>query len=55
MPEILQWQRERLVAKLEDAEVQLENNALSKSYADGEAYRRCRRTDRPEAHVKERP
>ena len=28
MPEILQWQRERLVAKLEDAEVQLENNRL---------------------------
>ena len=26
MPEILQWQRRRLVAKLEDAEVQLENN-----------------------------
>ena len=25
MPEILQWQRERLVAKLEDAQVQLEN------------------------------
>ncbi|MDP0984041.1 endoribonuclease YicC domain-containing protein, partial [Klebsiella variicola] len=28
MPEILKWQRERLVAKLEDAEVQLENNRL---------------------------
>ncbi|MGK7293371.1 YicC/YloC family endoribonuclease, partial [Salmonella enterica] len=28
MPEILQWQRERLVAKLEDAQVQLENNRL---------------------------
>lgn len=28
MPEILQWQRERLVSKLEDAEVQLENNRL---------------------------
>ena len=28
MPEILKWQRERLVAKLEEAEVQLENNRL---------------------------
>lgn len=28
MPEILQWQRERLIAKLEDAQVQLENNRL---------------------------
>ncbi len=28
MPEVLQWQRERLVAKLEEAEVQLENNRL---------------------------
>ncbi len=32
MPEILQWQRERLVAKLEDAQVQLENNRLSRSW-----------------------
>ena len=28
MPEVLQWQRERLVAKLEEAEVQLENTRL---------------------------
>ncbi|MFP1455492.1 endoribonuclease YicC domain-containing protein [Escherichia coli] len=28
MPEILQWRRRRLVAKLEDAQVQLENNRL---------------------------
>lgn len=28
MPEVLQWQRDRLVAKLEDAEVQLENTRL---------------------------
>ncbi len=28
MPEVLRWQRERLVAKLEEAEVQLENNRL---------------------------
>ena len=28
MPEILQWQRERLVNKLEEAQVQLENNRL---------------------------
>ena len=28
MPEILQWQRERLVAKLEDAQVQLENTTV---------------------------
>ncbi|TGC92008.1 hypothetical protein C9F04_02515, partial [Salmonella enterica subsp. enterica serovar Wilhelmsburg] len=28
MPEILQWQRERLVAKLEAAQVQLDNNRL---------------------------
>ncbi|ATS95060.1 YicC family protein [Salmonella enterica subsp. enterica serovar Enteritidis] len=41
MPEILQWQRERLVAKLEDAQVQLENNRLEQEL------------DRLEAHVKE--
>ncbi|EEJ9334830.1 TPA: YicC family protein [Salmonella enterica subsp. enterica] len=41
MPEILQWQRERLVAKLEDAQVQLENNRLEQEL------------DRLEAHIKE--
>ena len=28
MPEILQWQRERLTNKLEEAQVQVDNNRL---------------------------
>ena len=47
MPEILQWQRERLVAKLEDAQVQLELVLLAQRIDVAEEL------DRLEAHVKE--
>ncbi len=54
MPEVLKWQRERLVTKLEEAEVQLENNRLEQ-----ELVMMAQRTDvaeeldRLDAHVKE--
>jgi uncharacterized protein (TIGR00255 family) len=47
MPEVLQWQRERLVAKLEEAEVQLENNRGTRAGAHGAACGRCRRAGPP--------
>ncbi len=54
MPEVLKWQRERLVTKLEEAEVQLETNRLEQ-----ELVMMAQRTDvaeeldRLDAHVKE--
>ena len=54
MPEVLKWQRERLITKLEEAEVQLENNRLEQ-----ELVMMAQRTDvaeeldRLDAHVKE--
>ena len=53
MPEILQWQRERLVAKLEDAEVQLENNRLEQELVLAQRIDVAEELDRLEAHVKE--
>ena len=54
MPEILQWQRERLVAKLEDAEVQLENNRLEQELVlMAQRIDVAEELDRLEAHVKE--
>ncbi|MFY9994286.1 MAG: YicC/YloC family endoribonuclease [Leclercia sp.] len=54
MPEILQWQRERLVAKLEDAEVQLENNRLEQELVlMAQRIDVSEELDRLEAHVKE--
>ncbi len=54
MPEILQWQRERPVAKLEDAEVQLENNRLEQELVlMAQRIDVAEELDRPEAHVKE--
>ena len=54
MPEILQWQRERLVAKLEDAQVQLENNRLEQELVLlAQRIDVAEELDRLEAHVKE--
>lgn len=54
MPEVIQWQRERLISKLEEAEIQLENNRLEQ-----ELVIMAQRLDvaeelgRLEAHIKE--
>lgn len=54
MPEILQWQRERLVAQLEDAQVQLENNRLEQELVMmAQRIDVAEELDRLEAHVKE--
>lgn len=54
MPEILQWQRERLVARLEEAEVQLENNRLEQELVLlAQRIDVAEELDRLEAHVKE--
>jgi uncharacterized protein (TIGR00255 family) len=54
MPEVLQWQRERLVAKLEEAEVQLENNRLEQELVlMAQRMDVAEELDRLEAHVKE--
>ncbi|EDZ0743828.1 YicC family protein [Salmonella enterica] len=54
MPEILQWQRERLVAKLEDAQVQLENNRLEQELVMmAQRIDVAEELDRLEAHIKE--
>ncbi|MDU6080337.1 MAG: YicC/YloC family endoribonuclease, partial [Pantoea sp.] len=54
MPEILKWQRERLVAKLEEAEVQLENNRLEQELVMmAQRIDVAEELDRLEAHIKE--
>lgn len=54
MPNILQWQRERLVSKLEDANVQLENNRLEQELVLlAQRADVAEELDRLEAHVKE--
>lgn len=54
MPEILQWQRERLVSKLEEAQVQLENNRLEQELVlMAQRVDVAEELDRLEAHVKE--
>ena len=54
MPEVLKWQRERLVAKLEDAQVQLENNRLEQELVlMAQRVDVAEELDRLEAHVKE--
>ncbi|WP_029685032.1 YicC/YloC family endoribonuclease [Tatumella saanichensis] len=54
MPEVLKWQRERLVAKLEDADVQLENNRLEQELVMlAQRVDVAEELDRLEAHVKE--
>lgn len=54
MPEVLKWQRERLIAKLEDADVQLENNRLEQELVMlAQRVDVAEELDRLEAHVKE--
>ncbi|AEX54222.1 YicC family protein [Rahnella sp. C60] len=54
MPNILQWQRERLVSKLEDAQVQLENTRLEQELVlMAQRIDVAEELDRLEAHVKE--
>ncbi len=54
MPEVLKWQRERLVAKLEDAQVQLENNRLEQELVlMAQRIDVAEELDRLDAHVKE--
>jgi uncharacterized protein (TIGR00255 family) len=54
MPEIMVWQRERLLAKLEEAQVQLENNRLEQELLlMAQRIDVDEELDRLEAHVKE--
>ncbi len=54
MPEIIKWQRERLVTKLEEAEVQLENNRLEQELVlMAQRLDVAEELDRLDAHVKE--
>lgn len=54
MPDILKWQRERLVTKLEEANVQLENNRLEQELVMmAQRIDVAEELDRLEAHVKE--
>lgn len=54
MPDVLKWQRERLVARLEDAQVQLENNRLEQELVMlAQRVDVAEELDRLEAHVKE--
>ncbi|ACR67308.1 YicC family protein [Edwardsiella ictaluri] len=54
MPEILQWQRERLLSKLEEAQVQLENNRLEQELVlMAQRIDVAEELDRLDAHVKE--
>ncbi|MGP2484858.1 YicC/YloC family endoribonuclease [Pantoea eucalypti] len=54
MPDVIKWQRERLVAKLEDAEVQLENNRLEQELVMmAQRVDVSEELDRLDAHVKE--
>lgn len=54
MPDVLKWQRERLVSRLEDAQVQLENNRLEQELVMlAQRVDVAEELDRLEAHVKE--
>ncbi|PWC12285.1 YicC family protein [Brenneria roseae subsp. americana] len=54
MPNILQWQRERLLSKLEEAQVQLENNRLEQELVMmAQRVDVAEELDRLEAHVAE--
>ncbi|MBP2169096.1 uncharacterized protein (TIGR00255 family) [Erwinia toletana] len=54
MPEVVKWQRERLVSKLEEAEVQLENTRLEQELVMmAQRIDVAEELDRLEAHVKE--
>lgn len=54
MPEILKWQRERLQAKLEEAEIQIDNNRLEQELIMlAQRIDVAEELDRLDAHVKE--
>lgn len=54
MPEVLVWQRERLMSRLEDAQVQLDNNRLEQELVMlAQRIDVAEELDRLEAHVKE--
>ncbi|WP_168400915.1 YicC/YloC family endoribonuclease [Erwinia amylovora] len=54
MPDVLKWQRERLVSRLEDAQIQLENNRLEQELVMlAQRVDVAEELDRLEAHVKE--
>ncbi|WP_282498344.1 YicC/YloC family endoribonuclease [Pantoea stewartii] len=54
LPDVIKWQRERLIAKLEDAEVQLENNRLEQELVMmAQRVDVAEELDRLDAHVKE--
>ncbi|WP_294911946.1 YicC/YloC family endoribonuclease [Tatumella sp. UBA2305] len=54
MPEVMLWQRERLIAKLEEAEIQLDNNRLEQELVMmAQRIDVAEELDRLEAHVKE--
>lgn len=54
MPEILLWQRERLTSKLEEAQVQIDNNRLEQELVMlAQRLDVAEELDRLEAHVKE--
>ena len=54
MPEVLQWQRERLTSKLEEAQVQIDNNRLEQELVMlAQRLDVAEELDRLEAHVKE--
>jgi len=54
MPEILKWQRDRLIAKLEEADVQLENNRLEQELVlMAQRIDVAEELDRLDAHIKE--
>ncbi len=53
LPDVIKWQRERLIAKLEDAEVQLENNRLEQELVMmAQRFDVAEELDRLDAHVK---
>ncbi|MDU3075704.1 MAG: YicC/YloC family endoribonuclease [Mixta calida] len=54
MPEVLKWQRERLVTRLEEAEIQLDNNRVEQELLMmAQRIDIAEELDRLEAHVKE--
>ncbi|WP_099336746.1 YicC/YloC family endoribonuclease [Erwinia amylovora] len=54
MPDVLKWQRERLLSRLEDAQIQLENNRLEQELVMlAQRVDVAEELDRLEAHVKE--
>ncbi|MCK8397413.1 endoribonuclease YicC domain-containing protein, partial [Erwinia amylovora] len=54
MPDVMKWQRERLLSRLEDAQIQLENNRLEQELVMlAQRVDVAVELDRLEAHVKE--